>query len=114
MDPTDPLFNNQLNQQFNSQQPSQFDSQSQSYTQLLLNPHYPLNAFTQFTAEPPQFSSPQPSQANDMQQPTMQRKKNVQGQPKKRERNRNWTKEEDEALCKPWLFISEDAATSTE
>lgn len=26
-------------------------------------------------------------------------------------RNTNWTKDEDEALCKAWLRVSEDAAT---
>lgn len=47
------------------------------------------------------FSSHQPSQARNLQHLTTIKKKKTQKQTK--ETNPNWTKEEDEALCKAWL-----------
>lgn len=65
----------------------------------MLNPDH-------FVSEQSQLLSHQPSQTFDLQHPTMQKKKK--GQVQTRERNPNWTKEEDEALCKAWLRISEN------
>lgn len=40
--------------------------------------------------------------------------KGKEGQVQQRERRPNWSKDEDEALCKAWLSISEDPATFTD
>ncbi|KAF7119750.1 hypothetical protein RHSIM_Rhsim13G0212700 [Rhododendron simsii] len=58
------------------------------------------------TIDQSQFSSHQPSETIDLQHPIMQKKKK--GQVQTRERNPNWTKEEDEALCRAWLRIPEN------
>lgn len=48
------------------------------------------------------------SQTYEFRSPSAQ---NKEGQVQQRERKPNWSKDEDEALCKAWLSISEDPAT---
>ncbi|KAF7147053.1 hypothetical protein RHSIM_Rhsim03G0079000 [Rhododendron simsii] len=57
------------------------------------------------------FTKSSMSQTYEFRSPSAQ---NKEGQVQQRERKPNWSNDEDEALCKAWLRISEDPATLTD
>ena len=97
------IYTSQPPPNFESQPTYEFQSFAHPYP---FNPQHPSYSFTQS-----QFPSHQPSQSSNSQDPTKQNKRNARVLQK--ERNPNWTKEEDEALCLAWLCISEDASIGT-
>ncbi|KAH7858964.1 hypothetical protein Vadar_029879 [Vaccinium darrowii] len=103
--PPPPFFNAQLNEQFNF---PNFDPNSLS--SYLFNP--PVPPYNPFVAAQSQRNTQEPSTNDGVQSTTTQTRKKAQVGSK--ERNPNWIKEEDEALCKAWLRISEDAVIGTD
>ncbi|KAG5548541.1 hypothetical protein RHGRI_014032 [Rhododendron griersonianum] len=81
--------------------------ESQSYE---LNSSFNFVPYNQFPSESSQIP-PYQSSSSDLQPPTSQKKNKAQVQTT---RKQNWSKEEDEALCKAWLRVSEDAAIGTD
>lgn len=67
-----------------------------SFSNYLADSQSTPNAFTQYLSQQSQNQQPQKKKGPE------------------KERNPNWSKQEDEALCKAWLRISEDAATGTD
>ncbi|KAI8528686.1 hypothetical protein RHMOL_Rhmol12G0166900 [Rhododendron molle] len=75
-----------------------------------LNSSFNFVPYHQFPSESSQIP-PHQSSSSDLQPPTSQKKNKAQVQTT---RKQNWSKEEDEALCKAWLRVSEDAAIGTD
>lgn len=116
MESRPPHFNLQANHQINSQAfDSQLFSDSQFFSQqYVYNPHYlPGSTNSNYIGGQSLFSSHQDSQ-NSIFHTSAKESNKKKTQPQIKERNRNWTNDEDEALCKAWLQISEDAIAGSD
>ncbi|XP_012859018.1 PREDICTED: uncharacterized protein LOC105978146 [Erythranthe guttata] len=105
-------FNYGINPEYSSQPPPQNESQTfpQQFSYNPYNFNTQSQPFSQFSYNPFVYAGPSQIPNQEQSQSTSKSGKKT----KALGRNKNWNMEEDEALCKAWLRVSEDAIVGTD